>query len=162
MRAILTAAQTDIILVITTKAPKPMHLALCAHQIHGWISISCRSQIHISFPSLLSFSLSPATSKSLGVPEHARKLQSIFRRVYSGHSLLAQRGCYDSLSRLWIPWGAKASYESLESGYRVETTIWSKKPFLWRSCQLLYRPCNQWRDVFAFCRYEVTIDDVSR
>ena len=58
MRTIVTAAQTDIILVIMTKAPEPLHLAFCAGQVHGRIPISCRSEIHISFPSSFSFSLS--------------------------------------------------------------------------------------------------------
>ena len=58
MRTIVTAAQTDIILVIMTKAPEPLHLASCARQMRGRTSISCRSEIHISFPPSFSSSLS--------------------------------------------------------------------------------------------------------
>lgn len=64
MRAIPTAAQTDIVLVIMTKASKPLHLACCACQMHGRISINCRSEIHISFPFLLCFSLPPVPFSS--------------------------------------------------------------------------------------------------
>ena len=74
MRTIVTAAQTDITLVIMTKAPELLHLVFCAGQMHVRVPISCRSEIHITFPFLLLFlPISCATFQFSRVLEHARR-----------------------------------------------------------------------------------------
>ena len=123
MRAILTAAQRDIILVIMTKAPKPLHLACCACQMHGRISISCRSGIHVSFPFLLCFSLSPVPLFNFLV---CWSMHVDYEAYFVGY-IPSISHYFDMATMIRSPEldavGCESLIESLEPGHPLETTM---------------------------------------